>query len=164
MPKKADSEPEFHDYNLDWPLDNHAEGIGSTGWDWVDRRSRWVGFDFDSISGHARGVGIDDEALEIVKQKATSLPYIEVRKSTGGKGLHLYVMFGEDGMQGVSDSLSGFDDDYIEDLLESAIRGREFLEEPINDEFIDVLLKLVQPTLWAELLRRLELEELEGSY
>ncbi|NOY30735.1 MAG: hypothetical protein GXP28_11380 [Planctomycetes bacterium] len=98
VPKKANSEPEFHDYNLNWPLDRHAEGIGSTGWDWVDRCSRWVGFDFDSISGHARGVGIDDAGLEEVRQKAASLPYVEVRKSTGGKGLHLYVLFGQDGI------------------------------------------------------------------
>ncbi len=91
VPKNANAEPEFRDYQLQWPLDNHAEAIGSTGWDWVNRSSCWVGFDFDSISGHARGVGIDDEELAKVREKATALPYVEVRKSTGGKGLHLYV-------------------------------------------------------------------------
>jgi hypothetical protein len=91
IPKKAMSDPEFTDYELRWPLDLHAEGIGMTGWDWQERKSRWVAFDVDSIIGHAAGVGISDENLEKVKQVAGSLPYVEVRKSTGGGGLHLYV-------------------------------------------------------------------------
>ena len=85
------SDPEFTDYELRWPLDLHAEGIGMTGWDWEERKSRWVAFDVDSIVGHAAGVGISDEDLERVKKAAESLPYVEVRRSTGGKGLHLYV-------------------------------------------------------------------------
>ena len=41
-----------------------------TGWDWQARRSRWVAFDFDSLTGHAKGVGISDEELEKVRQAA----------------------------------------------------------------------------------------------
>lgn len=92
VPKNADSEPYFHDYKLDWPLDLYADAIGSTGWDWANKRSRWVGFDFDDLTGHAAGVGVTDEQLEAVRTKAMALPYVEVRRSTGGKGLHLYVM------------------------------------------------------------------------
>ncbi len=98
IPRNADSEPEWHDYELRWPLDLHAEGIGSTGWDWQTKRSRWVGFDFDSITGHAAGVGISDAELENVKKAAEALPYVEVRRSTGGNGLHFYVYFDEDGI------------------------------------------------------------------
>lgn len=98
IPKKADSEPEFRDYDLSWPLDEHAEGIGCTGWDWSARRSRWLGFDFDSITGHAAGVGVSDEQLSAVSAAAQALPYVEVRKSTGGNGLHLYVYFDEAGI------------------------------------------------------------------
>src|SRR4051812_10431325 len=57
MPKNANSEPEFRDFDIPFPLEEHAQGIGSTGWDWSARKSRWVGFDFDSITGHAAGVG-----------------------------------------------------------------------------------------------------------
>ena len=89
-PKNADSEPEWKDYNLRWPLDLYAEGIGLTGWDWQAKQSRWVGFDVDSLLSHAVGVGISDSELKKVKEIATSLPYIEVRQSTGGSGLHLY--------------------------------------------------------------------------
>jgi hypothetical protein len=93
IPKNADSEPEFHDFELRFPLDLHCEGIGSTGWDWKARRSRWVGFDFDSIVGHAAGVGVTVDELDKVREKAKNLPYVEVRNSTGGAGLHLYVIF-----------------------------------------------------------------------
>ena len=56
------------------PFDQHAEGIGMTGWDWQAPRSRWVAFDFDSLTGHAKGVGITDEELEKVKQAAMRCP------------------------------------------------------------------------------------------
>lgn len=97
IPKKADSTPEWAEYELKWPLGKHAEAIGSTGWNWRTRRSLYCGFDFDAIAGHARGVGVTDDKLEEVKQAASALPYVQVRRSTGGAGLHLYVFF-EDGI------------------------------------------------------------------
>ncbi len=98
VPKNAASDPSFKDYELRWPLDEHAEAIGCTGWDWAHRRSRWVGFDFDSITGHAVGVGVTDAELERVKESAKALPWVEVRRSTGGGGLHLYVLFEDAGV------------------------------------------------------------------
>lgn len=95
IPKKADSEPEWVDYHLKWPLELHAEAIGSTGWDWRAKVSRYVGFDFDAIAGHAQGVGVTDETLEKVRQAAQELPYVTTRRSTGGAGIHLYVFFGD---------------------------------------------------------------------
>jgi hypothetical protein len=91
VPKDADSEPNWEDYELRYSFTEHAEGIGCTGWDWQARCSRWVAFDFDALTGHAKGVGIEKDALEAVRQAATQLPYVEVRKSTGGGGIHLYV-------------------------------------------------------------------------
>lgn len=93
IPKNADSNPEFRDYEIGYALDEHCEGIGTTGWDWKARRSRWVGFDFDSIVGHASGVGVSNERLSEVREAAKALPYVEARRSTGGQGLHLYVLF-----------------------------------------------------------------------
>ncbi len=98
IPKNANSEPTFNDYELTWPLDEHAEGIGTTGWDWQAKRSRCVGFDFDSITGHAAGVGVTSEELAAISRTAQALPYVEVRKSTGGNGLHLRVWFDEEGI------------------------------------------------------------------
>lgn len=91
IPKNADSEPEFTDYDLRWPLDLHAEGIGCTGWLWKEKCSKYVAYDFDSIVGHSAGVGISDDDLNKVKEVVSALPYVEVRRSTGGKGIHLYV-------------------------------------------------------------------------
>lgn len=99
IPKKADSVPEWNEYNLKWPLELHAEAIGSTGWNWRTRRSLYVGFDFDAITGHAKGVGITDDKLEEVKQAAMALPYVQVRRSTGGAGIHLYVFFEGEGIE-----------------------------------------------------------------
>jgi hypothetical protein len=98
IPKNAYSEPEFSDYPLKYPFDLHAEGIGMTGWDWKKRVSRHLGFDFDSITGHAAGIGISRDDLDTVKKNACKIPWVEVRKSTGGKGLHLYVYFDEAGV------------------------------------------------------------------
>lgn len=98
IPKHANAEPKFKDWELCWPLDLHAEGIGSTGWDWRSRRSRWVGFDFDAITGHAKGVGVSNEQLENVKQAAMAWPGAEIRKSTGGAGIHLYTIFDDEGI------------------------------------------------------------------
>src|SRR5262245_9358960 len=47
IPKNARSSPEFRDYNLPWALLTHATEVGVTGWDFVNKRSRTVGFDFD---------------------------------------------------------------------------------------------------------------------
>jgi len=95
IPKNAMDEPTFKDYKLSWPLEEHVEGIGTTGWDWQNKVSRWLGFDFDALTGHAVGVGIEDDQLKKVQKAAEALPYVEVRKSTGGKGIHLYVYLNE---------------------------------------------------------------------
>jgi hypothetical protein len=96
IPKNACDEPHFRDFELPFPLDTYCVGIGSTGWDWVAKRSRWVGFDFDAIAGHAQGVGVTSDELDKVRSAAQALPYVEVRKSTGGAGLHLYILFEDD--------------------------------------------------------------------
>jgi len=98
IPKNAYDKPEWNDYELRWAPEQHAEAIGATGWDWATLRSRWVGYDFDAITEHAKGVGVNAEELERVKEAAQALPYVEVRKSTGGQGIHLYVLFDEEGI------------------------------------------------------------------
>lgn len=91
VPKNAAGEPEFRDYELRCPLDLHTEGIGMTGWHWATRRSKWVAFDFDSLTAHAKGIGVSDDELERVKQAAMAWPGAEIRKSTGGAGIHIYT-------------------------------------------------------------------------
>ena len=85
VPKDAMTDrPYFDDKYLDWPLDKYALAIGSTGWDWQSNVSRWVGFDFDAITGHAEGVGISSDELARAKDKLMPLDYVEVRHSKIG--------------------------------------------------------------------------------
>lgn len=98
IPKHANAVPEFRDWTLRWPLDLHLEGIGMTGWKWTTRRSLWVAFDFDALVAHAKSMGLSEEELKRVLEAAMLLGYVEIRKSTGGSGLHIYVYFGDDGI------------------------------------------------------------------
>ena len=93
VPYQANTVPTFYDKELTWRLDQHAARIGITGWNWVNRESYSLGYDFDGIIGHAPGTGISDDALAEVKSKAMSLPYVDVVKSTSGNGLHFHVRF-----------------------------------------------------------------------
>ena len=83
--------PSYADRPLRFPLHEEIEAAGLTGWDWENKRSQWWGYDFDTITGHAAGVGITDEALAEVRRKASQLDYAEIRRSTGGGGLHLRI-------------------------------------------------------------------------
>ncbi len=91
IPYNAATKPEY-DVSVaqSYDLAAHAEGIGMTGWDWENQLSRWVAFDFDHISGHKKG--LTDEQLRELKEIVKSIPWVTLRKSTSGKGLHVYVM------------------------------------------------------------------------
>ena len=93
IPRNAKSDPVYEDHPLTFDLAAHAEGIGMTGWDWKNRCSKWVAYDFDAIIGHSdtHTAKLDPSELSRVKQEAYDIPWVTVRKSTGGRGLHLYV-------------------------------------------------------------------------
>jgi hypothetical protein len=93
IPRNAMSDPYFNDTPLKFPIARHVECIGMTGWNWQEKKSFWLGYDFDSITGHAAGVGVDDASLQRVREAASNIPWVQVRRSTGGSGLHLYVYF-----------------------------------------------------------------------
>jgi hypothetical protein len=93
IPHNANAEPYWRDKELNFLLEDHCIFIGSTGWNWVNRESMFVAFDFDDVAAHAPGVGIDEHQLDQVREKAKALPYVDVLKSTGGKGIHLYIRF-----------------------------------------------------------------------
>ncbi len=93
IPYKANTVPEYEDRTINFDLAQHVEGIGMTGWDWLNRVSRWVAFDFDAISGHSdkHDKKLSDAELKEVENRVADIPWITVRRSTSGKGLHLYV-------------------------------------------------------------------------
>jgi hypothetical protein len=90
MPSKAMSDPVENDGFVKYDFDAHVEGIGLTGWDWKERVSRWVTFDFDAMLGHsdAHTKKLSEHEMMEVQNVLTSLPYVTLRKSTSGRGLH----------------------------------------------------------------------------
>ena len=93
IPWKANSDPEYNDSEIRFNLADHCEAIGMTGWDWKNRVSKWVAYDFDAIVGHSEShdAKLSDQELGKVQEAAQKIPWVTVRKSTSGNGLHLYV-------------------------------------------------------------------------
>lgn len=93
IPLKANSEPADNDTPISYSLEMHCEGIGMTGWDWIGKQSLWVAFDFDAIVGHSdkHGKKLNDSELARVQEVVRDIPFVTLRRSTSGKGLHLYV-------------------------------------------------------------------------
>lgn len=93
IPYNAGKDPTYEDSPIRWPLEDYAEGIGMTGWDWVNKVSKWVAFDFDAIVGHSSSHDrkLTEVELKQVKDAVSKIPWVTVRRSTSGSGLHLYV-------------------------------------------------------------------------
>jgi len=75
--------------DIHYNFDKHVEGIGLTGWDWINKHTIWVAFDFDSIIGHKHG--LTNVVLDEIMNTLMSIPWVTVRKSTSGRGFHVYV-------------------------------------------------------------------------
>lgn len=93
IPHNAKTNPEENDYEVKFDFVAHVEGIGMTGWDWQKKQSIWVAFDFDGLQGHSdkHRKKLTESQLEEVRQAVQDIPWVTVRKSTSGKGLHLYI-------------------------------------------------------------------------
>ena len=94
IPWNAKSSPEYEDRPLRWDITKYAYRIGSTGWDWEAKRSRWVGFDFDSVLDHADNA-LTQEQLDEIHTAVQDVPFVEVYRSTRGNGFHIYVFVDE---------------------------------------------------------------------
>ena len=89
VPYRAGTTPEYDDKPIGFDLHEHAEGIGMTGWNWKEQKSIYVAFDFDSMVTHSSG--LTDLELADILHKVEDIPWVTVRKSTSGRGYHLYV-------------------------------------------------------------------------
>ena len=79
----------FGPYALDFDLLAKATRIGASGWNYHTFQSEWVGIDIDGKDHGPKGN--TREILDQIVHKASPLSYVEVRRSTGGSGLHLYT-------------------------------------------------------------------------
>lgn len=93
IPMKAMSTPEDNDGPIKFNLIKRCEGIGMTGWDWQLKKSIYVAYDFDAMVGHSdlHTKKLSDKELGDIQEAVKKLPFITIRRSTSGKGLHLYV-------------------------------------------------------------------------
>jgi hypothetical protein len=91
IPWNSNGNAEYIDTELKFDLASHVEGIGMTGWDWVNKQSLWVGYDFDSVTNHKEGM--TNEELEELKIKTGEVEWVTLFRSTSGKGIHLYLFF-----------------------------------------------------------------------
>jgi len=70
-----------------------VKAIGTTWWNWKDKQTIRLGFDIDSIIGHAPGVGVEQQIIEEISK--ADVPYLDIIRSTRGLGRHLYINFKE---------------------------------------------------------------------
>lgn len=94
IPYGANSNPEYNlNTRMEYDIVRHAEAIGMTGWDWANRVSKWVGFDFDSIIGHSNlhTKKLTDTELVELEEKIHHIDWVTLRLSTGGNGRHIYI-------------------------------------------------------------------------
>lgn len=64
--------------------------IGQSGWDYVNKLTRYICLEFDVDIEHVT-TGITHMQLAEIGAELSNLPYVEVRRSTGGNGLHIRV-------------------------------------------------------------------------
>lgn len=96
IPWNAATEPKYSETNrkMRFDLSEHAEAIGMTGWNWRQGVSQWVAYDFDSIIEHDNN-SLSAVDLQQIQKIAFNIPWVTVRQSTGGSGLHLYVFLND---------------------------------------------------------------------
>lgn len=92
-PYDAGGDANFTNPPIQYIIRNRLKAIGTTWWDWKNKRSIGLGYDFDSIMGHADGVGVSDQELARLDKIETE--WLEVIRSTGGRGRHIYIWFQE---------------------------------------------------------------------
>ena len=83
-------EPYFDDTAYHPPLDQLL-ALGVSGWDWADKRSRYVTFDLDSLLNHVKGL-TPEKIIEIV-EKLKTVPWVEIVRSKSGHGFHVRIFF-----------------------------------------------------------------------
>lgn len=93
IPYNAYTEPEYTDGPMTFNLEKYVEGIGMTGWNWKQKKSIWVAFDFDAITGHSEKHSrkLSDTELRSIRDSVSEIEWVTIRYSTSGSGLHLYV-------------------------------------------------------------------------
>jgi len=67
--------------------------FGTAFWEWTEKKQHTVGIDIDTDDNHTNGLAKDN--FEQALGAALCVPWWEVRRSSGGKGLHVFPRFTE---------------------------------------------------------------------
>lgn len=94
IPWSADTDPHYTDSEMSWDVEKYADGIGVSGWNWKDKRSEFFYYDFDSVSGH-KANALTPEEMDSIIEAVSGIPWVQVQRSKGGDGIHLYVFLGK---------------------------------------------------------------------
>jgi len=95
-PYNAGSDPHYTDKELTYNPHEHCTLIGTSWWDYVERKSVAIGLDIDIDEGHAQTTTtVTKDKLDELEDMLLRLDYITLVRSKGGKGLHAYVFFDE---------------------------------------------------------------------
>lgn len=89
IPWRANDQPIYTDGPQHFDLNKYAQAIGMSGWDWASQKSIWVGFDFDSMINHSKG--LSNEELEKIFAKLCEIDWVTIYTSTSGLGYHIYI-------------------------------------------------------------------------
>ena len=86
IPHDGNGEPNFSDHANHPPFDKLV-ALGTTGWNWVDQRSLFFVYDFDSLVGHVQG--LDVATLDELVRAFLAVEEVEIIRSKSGKGIHV---------------------------------------------------------------------------
>jgi len=93
-PYDSKTNPHYSDPPINYIIANRLKAIGTSWWDWKNKRTVGLGFDFDNLIDHpTEGVGIPQS--EIDKLDNMDIDWLEVIRSTRGNGRHIYIWFEE---------------------------------------------------------------------
>lgn len=96
-PSNAGTNPNYRDQKLKFSPRAHLKRVGSTWWDWENKRSIAVALDIDLEGEHAESTTtVSSAKLAELTNKLSKLDYLTLVRSSGGKGVHIYCFFDED--------------------------------------------------------------------
>jgi hypothetical protein len=94
-PYDSNSNPYYSDPPIKYVVANRLKAIGTSWWDWKNKRTIGLGYDFDSLIDHpTENVGVPQDKIDLLDNM--DVPWLEVVRSTRGNGRHLYIWFDPD--------------------------------------------------------------------
>lgn len=94
-PWRAGTNPIYSDRPCTFSPAKRVTKVGTTWWDFENKRSVGIGIDIDYQGEKAPTTNTNDQdSLNNILDRLKTLDYVTIVRSTGGKGFHVYVFFG----------------------------------------------------------------------